>query len=292
MTPPVRTVSHHAALVLEHVAAEKRRTLLLPEDGHWLQDITAHVHQLLDDMESRKSLYRVVRGKYVVAPRATDGADQAAPPELLVDLVLRSQGDYYLGFLSAFIAHGLTDLHSDVTYAAIKQDSPTDLTTVELPSLTLQIVRLSPSRWPEREAERERRRVQSGTREFSWRSSLERTLVDGLLRPELCAGIETVIGGWARVAEREVDWDLVWSIGRGCGVGVAKRVAYLLRSVGHEDVLADDLAALRAKRSRAVLDRSDGLGLTTSECTRDPATGLTLNVPQDMLRGWLGTQVG
>jgi predicted transcriptional regulator of viral defense system len=279
MSVVTRTVSSEASAVLEHVAAAKRRTVGLPGDREWLAEITPHYARLLDRMAVRKSLYRVLRGQYVVAPWATDGIDQAAPAEMLVDLVLREQGEYYLGFLSALIAHRLTDLHTSTLYAAIRQDSPTDMSSVALGSYELKLVRLSPSRWPMQENERERVRVQAGLKEFVWRSTLERTLVDCLLRPELCAGIETVITGWARVEEDRVDWEAVWAIAKRSGMAIARRAAYLLIHTGHEHVLAEDLPSLQAKRADTPLDRSNGYGMSRTEMTRDPQTGVLLNVP-------------
>jgi predicted transcriptional regulator of viral defense system len=288
MSVYTRTASPEVSAVLEHVAAAKRRTVSLPADREWLVEITPHYARLLDRMAARKSLYRVLRGQYVVAPRATDGVDQAAAAELLVDLVLRGQGEYYLGFLSALIAHRLTDLHASTLYAAIRQDNPTDLTTVSLVGRELKLVRLSPSRWPSGESERECVRVQPGLKEFVWRSTLERTLVDGLLRPELCAGIETVITSWARATEHErVDWTTVWAIAKRMGTATARRVAYLLIRSGHEHVFADDLPGLNVKGAATPLDRSDGYGMIRREATRDPQTGVLVNVPTAQLRGWL-----
>jgi predicted transcriptional regulator of viral defense system len=283
-----RTVSSEASAVLEHVAAAKRRTVSLPADRGWLAEITPHYARLLDRMAARKLLYRVLRGQYVVAPWATDGVDQAAPAELLADLVLREQGEYYLGFLSALIAHRLTDLHTSTLYAAIRQDSPTDMTSVPLAGYELKLARLSLSRWPSEENERERVRVQAGLKEFVWRSTLERTLVDCLLRPELCAGIETVITSWARVEEHQVDWEAVWAIANRSGTATARRTAYLLIRTGREHVLVEDLPALQAKRADTPLDRSNGYGMSRREMTRDPETGTLLNVPAEQLHGWLG----
>ncbi len=274
--------------MLEHVAAAKRCTVSLPADREWLAEITPHYARLLDRMAARKSLYRVLRGQYVVAPRATDAVDQAAAAELLVDLVLRGQGEYYLGFLSALIAHRLTDLHASTLYAAIRQDSSTDLTTVALAGRELKLVRLSPSRWPSGEGERERVRVQPGLKEFVWRSTLERTLVDGLLRPELCGGHETVITSWARATEHErVDWTTVWQVAKRTGTATARRIAYLLIHSGHAQALAGDLPALNVKGAATPLDRSNGYAMTRREATRDPQTGVLVNVPAEQLRGWL-----
>ena len=274
--------------MLEHVAAAKRRTVSLPADREWLAAITPHYARLLDRMAARKSLYRVLRGQYVVAPRATDGVDQAAAAELLVDLVLRGRGEYYLGFLSALIAHRLTDLHASTLYAAIRQDSPTDFTTVSLAGRELKLVRLSPSRWPSEERERERVRVQPGLKEFVWRSTLERTLIDGLLRPELSGGIETVISSWARATEHEqVDWRTVWAIAKRTGGATARRAAYLLIRSGHDQVLAGDGPVVNVKGAATPLDRSNGYDMNRKEATRDPRTGVLVNVPGEQLRGWL-----
>ena len=202
--------------------------------------------------------------------------------------MLRGQGEYYLGFLSSLIAHRLTDLHASTLYAAIRQDSPTDLTTVSLAGRELKLVRLSPSRWPSGERERERVRVQPGLKEFVWRSTLERTLVDGLLRPELCGGIETVITSWARATEHEqVEWATVWQIAKRMGDATARRVAHLLIHSGHEQVLAGDLPALSLKGAATPLDRTNGYAMTRKEATRDPQTGVLVNVPVEQLRGWL-----
>jgi hypothetical protein len=178
----------------------------------------------------------------------------------------------------------LTDLHTSTLYAAIRQDNPTDRTSVSLAGFELKLVRLSSSRWPSDERERERVRVQSGLKEFVWRSTLERTLVDCLLRPELCAGIES----WARAEEDRVDWEAVWAISKRSGMATARRAAYLLIHTGHEHVLAHDLPSLQAKRADTPLDRSNGYGVSRREMKRDSQTGVLLNVPAEQLHGWLG----
>ena len=289
----VRTTSAEASAVLERVAGERRQTISLPGDAEWLAEITPSYAKLLDSMEGKQSLYRVLRGNYVVAPRATDGADQAAPVELLVDLVLRDRAPYYLGFLSALIAHGLTDLHSQTTYAAIPQEATTGLTSVDLAGSTLQIVRLSDSVWPQDDDRSvTRRRAVAGTREFVRIATVNRTLVDGLLRPDLCAGIETVFTAWARAQHHEsFDPAAVWAIAKSISLAAAKRTALLLNSTGHSSVVEPDLPTLKSKRSRVLLDRNDDYGLAGG-APRDPRTGVTVNVPSGALDGWLGREVG
>jgi predicted transcriptional regulator of viral defense system len=289
MSPGDRTVSREASAVFEHVAAAKRRTISLPGDGDWLSAVTPHYVRLLDRMAVRKLLYRIRRGQYVVAPWATSDVDQAVPVELLVDLALREQGPYYLGFLSALIAHRLTDLHSSTLYAAVRQGSPTDLTSASLAGHELKLVRLSGSRWPREDNERERVRVQTGLKEFVWRSSLERTLVDGILRPELCGGIETIVTGWARARDEErADWSTVWAIARRTSSSTARRVAFLLIGLGYEHVVADELRTI-GKQKAIPLDRCAGYDMPRGQMPRDRQTGVLVNVPPRQLRGWLGT---
>ncbi len=71
-------------------------------------------------------------------------------------------------------------------------------------------------------------------------------------------------------------------------MAIARRAAYLLIHAGHEDVLVEDLPSLQAKRADTPLDRSNGYGMSRREMTRDPQTGVLLNVPPKLLHGWFG----
>jgi hypothetical protein len=71
-------------------------------------------------------------------------------------------------------------------------------------------------------------------------------------------------------------------------MATARRAAYLLIHTGHEHVLAEDLRALGCKRADTPLDRSNGYGMSRREMTRDPQTGVLLNVPAEQLHGWFG----
>jgi hypothetical protein len=84
-----------------------------------------------------------------------------------------------------------------------------------------------------------------------------------------------------------VDWTTVWTIAKRMGTATARRVAYLLIHTGHEQALAGDLPALNVKGAATPLDRSNGYGMTRTEATRDPQTGVLVNVPTEQLRGWL-----
>lgn len=287
---PTRTAGAKAARVLDEAARRRRRTIRWPADSGWLQEITPAPQRLLSRMKKRGLLYAVGSNRYVIAPHGTTSIEQAAGPELLADLTLGPHGPYYVGFLSSLIAHRLTDLHSEITFVAMRQGHRPRST----PS-GLKVAELSPAAWPAADTgEIERVRVIEGFKEFAFRSSLERSLVDGLLRPDLCAGIETVVSAWARAGRRsDVSWDRVAQIARQIGGATSRRAAFLLGLLGLDPVVDRHFADLEGRRTSTLFDRSRGFALEATDTERDSRTGVVLNVPRSYLRGWIqGASVG
>jgi predicted transcriptional regulator of viral defense system len=276
--------------VLDRAARNQRRTIRWPADSSWLEEITPAPQRLLSRMKRQGLLYGAGSNRYVIAPPGTTSVEQAAPPELLADLRFSSRGPYYLGFLSGLIAHRLTDLHSETTVVAIREGHRPHGTPPGF-----KIAELSPSAWPaEGSDEIERVRTIDGFKEFAFRSSCERTLVDGLLRPDLCAGIETVVCSWARARQRpEVSWDRVARIARHTGDATSRRVAFLLDLLSLEPVVERHFADLDGRKTSTPLDRGGGFALGRANAERDPRTGVLLNVPRPYLRGWIqGASIG
>jgi predicted transcriptional regulator of viral defense system len=284
---PVRVAGPVAARVLEELADSRRRSVSIADDRAWLSRWSKDPNALLESMADSQLLYRVGRGRYVVAPRGTFSATQAAPAELIAGLILGARGEYFISYLSALIDYRLTDLHSTIVYAAIPQDSSFGETSFGLPSGTLQLVRLSRSNWPA-DPDRELVRVRAlpETKEFIWRASRERALVDGLSRPDLSAGLETVVGCWARVRQSDIDWDLVCAISSRRGRSMERRCAFLLRLLGLDAFVRRNFPLLTGRGANTPLDRSNSFEMTAEEMTRDRETGVLVNVPEDRLRGW------
>lgn len=285
----IRSVGPKAALVLEELAEARRHSIVLKRDRPWLARFTSDPNSLLERMADAKLLYRIGRGKYVVAPRGTFTPSQAAPAELMAAVLLGARGDYFIGYLSALIGHRLTDLHSSTVYAAIRQKSKFGEVGLKLPSGTLRLVRLTDTRWPhDDERELERIRVLPDSKEFIWRASLERALVDGLGRPDLSAGIETVVGCWARAVQRETDWDLVCAIAARQGKSMVRRTAFLLRLLGLHAIAKRNFPQLSGRGSNTPLDRGNSFEMSAEDMHRDRDTGVLLNVPEEHLLGWVG----
>lgn len=287
---PTRSAGAKGARVLDEAARRKRRTIRWPADSTWLEDITPAPQRLLNRMSKRGLLYAVGSNRYVVASHGTTSVKQVAPPELLADLSLGPHGPYYVGFLSSLIAHRLSDLHSEITYVAMQENHRPRHVPVGFI-----VAGLSPAVWPaEGSGEIERVRVVEGLKEFAFRSSIERALIDGLLRPDLCAGIETVVSTWASASHRaDVSWDQVAQIARRIGGATSRRVAFLLAMLDLEPVVEKHFANLEGRKTSTLFDRSRGFELGKSEVRRDPKTGVVLNVPYSYLRGWIqGASIG
>jgi predicted transcriptional regulator of viral defense system len=284
---PVRAAGPVAARVLEELADSRRRSVSIADDRAWLSRWTKDPNALLESMAGNQLLYRVGRGRYVVAPRGTFSAAQAATAELIAGIILGARGEYFISYLTALIDYRLTDLHSTTVYAAIPQDGSFGETSFELPSGTLQLVRLSRSNWPtDPDKELVRVRALPETKEFVWRASRERALVDGLSRPDLAAGLETVVGCWARARQTDIDWNLVCAISVRRGRSMERRCAFLLGLLGLDAVARRNFPRLTGRGASTPLDRSNSFEMNAGEMTRDRETGVLLNVPEDHLRGW------
>ncbi len=283
---PLRSVGPKAAMVLEELAKRKKRSIRLPEDEVWLKTITDFPVRLLSRMENRKVLYRIRKGRYVVAPHGTFSIDQAAPQELIVDLELSSQGDYFLSYLSALIAHRLTDLHSSTVFAAIRQESRYRKTLIDLPGCKLHIVRLSRFRWPPEHA-LQRVRALPETKEFVWSATIEQALIDSITRPDLSGGIETVITAWARALKHNVAWNKVCSIAQHNGPTTIHRTAFILRLLDKNTTVENNFPNLTGRSTNILLDRTSSFHLQPNETARDSRTGIVINVPKDHLQGWI-----
>lgn len=283
---PPRSRGILALEVLSEVSRRQRRTIRLPVDLPWLNAISPAPRRLLARMVRGGLLFRAGEDRYVVAPPGTRSLSQAAPPELLIDLALQPH-PYYIGFLSAVVAHRLTDLHTTAAYAAV----PHGVRPRGRMPIDLEIAQLSLGTWPAAEGEVERFRALAGTKEFACRSTVERTLIDGLLRPDLCAGFETVALGWARAARQaSVSWDRVAQIAVRIGDAVSRRAAFMLSQIGLEAVEERHFGQIEGRRASVPLDRSNGFGLDRRKVERDPRTGILLNVPRGHLRGWIGNE--
>jgi predicted transcriptional regulator of viral defense system len=289
-TPSIRSAGRVAALILEEAAVKRQQSINIERDRDWLEGLTSDPNSALERMSALQLLYRVGRGRYVVAPRGTFTAQQAAPKEMLAVLGAVPTGtDYFVSFLSALIKCELTDVHSGTTYIAIPQKARAKPGRVVVPSGgEVQLVRLSASRWPKQpDREISSVRVLGRAKDAIRMATVERALVDSLSRPELSGGIETVVTAWARALRRNTDWKFVCEIAAGIGGSAKRRTAFLLGALGLQDVMAEQFPGLTGRGTEVPFDRSKGFELEPADWPRDRATGVLINTPPGYLEGWI-----
>lgn len=282
-----RRVSAKASQVLDRLAREHRSTLVVERDRDWLAEISDDPAGLLYRMARARVLYRVARGRYVVAPSGSTSIRQAARPELLTDLRLSIQTPYFVSFLSALVAHRLTDVQSPTLYVAVPAGNSLRRSMLELAGRDIKLVSLSGSRWPQPDDIEEVRLAPQSADTFP-QARVERVLVDALYRPDYSGGFELVASAWARGNLRgDVDWDRVARIGRDYSPDVGRRTAFMLSRLGHDEQAQLALAGRPGRGSKVLLDRSDDYALPQAERERDPRTGVVVNVPLEYLEAWL-----
>jgi predicted transcriptional regulator of viral defense system len=261
-------------------AARRRRrpVLVLREDGKWLSELTSNPRRLLQRMAKRGALRPVGRGRYAVVDRVgTDSLEETAPWQVLVDGLLAPYGDYYLGYLTGLVEHGLTDLESPTIYSALLgpgRDLKGELSVLNRRVVTTFIVE---RKWFGVEP------VRLSRAERYYRSDLHRTLVDCLDRPQLCGSAELYVSAWARALnEQRVQIPTVCEYARRLGASVAQRAGVLLTVAGYEDEAREQLGVVVGRRPYVVFDRAARF----AGQERDATWGVTLNIPRDVLEGW------
>jgi predicted transcriptional regulator of viral defense system len=284
-----KTLGARGARLLDEAARRRRRTVRWPDDAEWLKEITPAPQRLLSRLKERGLLYAAGRNRYVIAPPGTRSIQQAASPELLADLFFKPHGDYYVGFLSTLIIHRLTDLHSEITYVAMQLGSKPR----HVPP-GFKVAELKESAWPTQKGDETERIRLGDSKEFICRASVERTLVDSLLRPDLSGGIETVVTAWARARTHpDVRWNRVAEIAGRVGDATARRTFFLLRLLDLDSIAEAHFSRISGRKTSTVFDLSRDFDLPADEVRRDPETGVIINVPVDYLRGWIaGTATG
>jgi predicted transcriptional regulator of viral defense system len=272
---------------LDRLAREHRSTLVVERDREWLSEISDDPAGLLYRMTRARVLYRVARGRYVVAPSGSTSIRQAARPELLTDVRLAIQTPYFVSFLSALVAHRLIDVQSPTLYVAVPASNSLRRSTLELPGRDIRLVSSSGSRWPHPDDIDEVRLAPQSADTFP-QARIERALVDALYRPDYGGGFELVASTWAR-AQRgsDVDWGRVARIGRDYSPDVGRRTAFMLSRLGYEEEAQLALAGRPGRGAKVLLDRSDDYALPQAERVRDPRTGVVVNVPLEYLEAWL-----
>jgi predicted transcriptional regulator of viral defense system len=277
-----RTVPAEDARVLHDAAQRGKLYLRWPEDRPWLERIPGigDPQRRLQGMARRRSLATIARNRWIILPAGASSIEQAAPPKVLLAAYFDGRVDWYLGYLSALIDHQLTDVDSETVYVGIRGRRMD--TQQRLGGRPLRIVHHTRDEtWDGVERERAQGRV------FSYRSDLERTLLDTLAQPRRCGPAEVWVRAWERaMREQQLDLGRLHDYAEQRSDVVQARLAYWLRETGHPRESRRVMRGLGGPLAGSrPLDAAANFG--DGPWRRDRDTGLLVNMPQAVIDGWL-----
>jgi predicted transcriptional regulator of viral defense system len=263
--------------VIREARRRRRSVLVLREDGDWLRTFTEDPKGLLRRMARRGALQSIERGRYAIVDRVgAASAEEAASWQVLADGLLSPYGEYYLGYLTAIVEHGLTDLDSPTIYAALRGDAPDGQLAVI--DRRVVVTSLVGSKWFGVEP------VRLSRAERYYRSDLERTLVDCLDRPQLCGSPELYVTAWARgLSEGRVDIAKLCRYALDLSASVAQRAGVLLSLAGRDEEAREHLAAVLGRKTYPDFDSRT----TFNGRKRDPTWRVVMTIPHGVLEGWM-----
>jgi len=288
-TPGPQSLSKRDARLVRALHRRDRSTrrprtwVQLPSDGAWLAEEvgTPYVRQVLSGMVRKGTMFRDGHGRYVLAPPGGEVIEQTVPPQVLIDAALAPHGDYYIGFMSAIVEHALTDESEYGFYAAVHEGR--FVGHQEIAGRPLHLVRVTSGRkWVGIE------QVRLHDRMSYRRSNLERTLLDAVDRPRLCGGMETIVRAWERASrlgrlDDEQMVDLATSIGGAVGL----RAAFWLSRLDREASASAIIDRLGGPGTSGTLRLDPSNEYAPESSARDRATGVRVNVPEELIRGWI-----
>lgn len=271
---------------LLHATAQRGRVFLrLPDDEPWLSASaraagdTAPLERRLNTMVRRGSLASVGKHRWVVLPPGASTIEQAAPLKTLLAAKLDGRADWYLGYLSALADHALTDIDAEDVYVGVRGARlPTEQRLGSRRLIVVQHTRQDDWRGVERERD---------GRVFTFRSDVERTLLDTLDQPKRCGPPEVWVRAWERaMREERADPVRLTDYAEQRSAAVQARLAFWLRETGHVRQVRRVMRALGGPLTgRTLLDASRAFN--EGPWRRDRETGVVVNLPERAIDGWL-----
>jgi len=252
---------------------ELKIILTLEEEGKTIFN-TADAYRILKSTRDsvNSALYRlrikgrieeIERGKYLLIPaKAGYRGKWAEMPFVIVSEIVRS---YYIGFWSALNYWGMTEQVPSVTFVVTTNRKR----NLEYGPLKFKFITFSKNKFfgiVEEEIGGEKFRI----------SSREKTIVDCLIYPKYCGGIDEVVKGiWE--AQNELDFTKIIDYSKKIGTKVViKRLLYILDILNiktnvNKEVLKDDKGFMWFDPSgpRKAIEYSKEYGLIINRTQRD-----------------------
>jgi len=217
-----RTLGATGARLLTALAEGNRTVFSINDAQELLESSYDAAMKIVRRLAQAGWLIRLTAGRYAIVPLSS--GDEATPQvnRYVIARELLADTPYYVSHDSAMDIHNM--LTRPVTTVVVT--TPRRLTDREILGVPYRFVYAGPSALWGSEP------VWVTPYEQVMVSDLERTILDGLARPDLCAGVSEVATGlWMR--QDDLNWDRLASYAQRLGTrAVAQRLGYLLELHG------------------------------------------------------------
>ncbi len=212
---------------IQHLAKKGVRIFTTQEAKMYAQEIGIQPQTVLDRlhrMNKKGIIDRLMSGLYTLGPEFLSGI-----PIHEYEIATKLATPSSLAYLSAFSYHHLTDQISSIIYVLSTVDSehPRSRNSYTIRGVRYRIVRVQ----------------QEGFFGIEQRwvgkvlvpvTDLERTLIDGIVKPKYCAGIQEVLDGYSQIID-QINISKIISYALRMSDAACKRLGYILSKLSIDD---------------------------------------------------------
>lgn len=246
-SPKLRTLGPVSARFIDTLRNEGKSIFTLAEAVQIYGGNSQQTSKFIRSLIMRGVLGHLVSGKYIIQQSGLEAAQSTNWPIIARDLV--GERHYFVSHYSAMRLHGMTThplIHVYLTVSKrIRQKTVFGITYNYIYSKS-EVYWGVKSQWVSKH-------------EKVMVSDIERTILDGLDRPDLCGGIKDVLLGiWA--VQKKVDWEklLQYAVSHK-SIAVVKRLGFILEILDLQESRIKDLNLLAVKSKSYVLLDPTGL---------------------------------
>jgi predicted transcriptional regulator of viral defense system len=221
---PSRTLGPVSANIIYNLIALKKDIFSLDDACEIQGQGRLKTINLLRALVNRGVIARIKSGVFLILKMGQENTQLSNWP--LIAHILAGKDNYYLSHYSAMRLLGMTTHPlTDVTITLSKRQK-----SKKIHNISYLFIYCKPAyfwgvseRWVTKE-------------EKVYISDLERTILDGLERPDLCGGIQEVVRGiWSK--QKQIDWNKLTHYAKRYHTKAAiKRLGFILEMLGLEDI--------------------------------------------------------
>jgi len=251
------------------IEEENKSVFSITDAKRILKTSAPSVWNVIYRLKKKGRIEEIEKGKYLLIPaRAGYGGSWSEVPNLLVPNIIST---YYIGFWTALNYWGMTEQVPNVVFVATTQRKK----DVEFGDTRYEFVTLTKKRFFGYVEEN----TTGGTFNIS---SREKTIIDCMLYPKYCGGLDEAVKGiWK--SRQELDFIKLLEYSKRMEVSViTRRIGYALELLGLAEEISSDIASYKSKGYMWL----DPIG-PKKVMEYSKKYGLIINRKKDELTGWM-----